>query len=56
MTEQFAVWTENDAEQSARWGSTSNAPAPKRIVVAWNQSREALVATRRAMPKSISQA
>ncbi len=36
MTEQFAVWTENDAEQSARWGgSTSNAPpAPKRIVVA----------------------
>lgn len=25
-------------------------PAPKRIVVAWNQSREALVAARRAMP------
>lgn len=34
MTEQFAVWTENDVEQSARWGSTSNAPVPKRIVVA----------------------
>ncbi|MFI5434985.1 methyltransferase [Rhodococcus baikonurensis] len=34
MTEQFAVWTENDAEQSTRWGSTSSAPAPKRIVVA----------------------
>lgn len=26
------------------------APQPKRIVVAWNQSREALVAARRAMP------
>jgi nucleotide-binding universal stress UspA family protein len=25
-------------------------PAPKRIVLAWNQSREAMVATRRAMP------
>ncbi len=25
-------------------------PAPKRIVIAWNQSREALVAARRAMP------
>lgn len=25
-------------------------PAPKRVIVAWNQSREALVAARRAMP------
>lgn len=34
MTEQFAVWTENGAEHSARWRSTNGAPAPKRIVVA----------------------
>ncbi|MDV8070494.1 class I SAM-dependent methyltransferase [Rhodococcus sp. IEGM 1366] len=34
MTEQYVVWTENDTERRALWGSTSGAPAPKRILVA----------------------
>ncbi|OYD71356.1 methyltransferase [Rhodococcus sp. OK302] len=34
MTEQYVVWTENDTEHRALWGSTSGAPAPKRVMVA----------------------
>ncbi|MGC0363126.1 SAM-dependent methyltransferase [Rhodococcus sp. 27YEA15] len=34
MTDQFVTWTEDGVERSARWGSTSGAAAPKRVIVA----------------------